>query len=77
MMEAWWLDLPKKTNKPDKAPFAHLIIDGNKIPSGKFLLNHIFLTHKWRVSPSPHPDLDCYAFWHCNYWYHDFCIGPL
>ncbi|KAJ6661675.1 hypothetical protein lerEdw1_013197 [Lerista edwardsae] len=34
VMEAWWLDLPKKANKPDKAPFAHLIIDGNKIPSG-------------------------------------------
>lgn len=47
VMEAWWLDLPKKTNKPDKAPFAHLIIDGNKIPSGKFLLNHIFLIQKW------------------------------
>nr|XP_020659899.1 tumor necrosis factor ligand superfamily member 11 [Pogona vitticeps] len=33
-----WLDLPKK-NKPDKPPFAHLIIDGNKIPAGTGKVN--------------------------------------
>lgn len=37
-MGASWLDLPKK-NKPDKAPLAHLIIDGNKIPAGKLLFH--------------------------------------
>ncbi|XP_061485892.1 tumor necrosis factor ligand superfamily member 11 [Rhineura floridana] len=38
IMEASWLDLPKK-NKHDKAPFAHLIIDGNKIPAGTSKVN--------------------------------------
>ncbi|KAH0624436.1 hypothetical protein JD844_031864 [Phrynosoma platyrhinos] len=38
IMGASWLDLPKK-NKPDKPPFAHLIIDGNKIPAGTGKVN--------------------------------------
>ncbi|XP_003218677.1 tumor necrosis factor ligand superfamily member 11 [Anolis carolinensis] len=38
IMGASWLDLPK-INKPDNPPFAHLIIDGNKIPAGTGKVN--------------------------------------
>lgn len=34
-MEALGLELYKR-NKPEKQPFAHLIIDDKNIPSGKF-----------------------------------------
>lgn len=34
-MEALGMDLYKR-NKPEKQPFAHLIIDDKNIPSGKF-----------------------------------------
>lgn len=39
-MEALGMDLYKRS-RPEKQPFAHLIIDDKNIPSGKFHLNWI------------------------------------
>uniref|UniRef100_A0A8D0GSF5 Tumor necrosis factor ligand superfamily member 11 n=1 Tax=Sphenodon punctatus TaxID=8508 RepID=A0A8D0GSF5_SPHPU len=38
IMGASWMDLPKK-NELDRQPFAHLIIDGSKIPNGTRKVN--------------------------------------
>lgn len=48
-MEALGMDLYKR-NKPEKLPFAHLIIDDKNIPSGKFSFKWMLLMLLWMCS---------------------------